>query len=329
MSSPRDRDGSDDGSDWQEPPHLSGNEPSESGSDIEPNFADRRMKPRDSDHTAEGATWTPPGWDLPDATPDRDLSTSGPDREPPATGPDLEPAADSERRPDVDPSWAPPGAPLPPPAQERTRPGLFGPRARGEVEKVFSYQGDVVGAQGWALQQGWTVSDGNAPEDAVLRDLVASAPVRPTKDHRPASVLRGRAGTLDLVAFDIVYASGRYVVPEYAVTAAPLLGAVPGLRLSPARLWKHRIGGLVPIESGNADFDTRWQLLAAEDGPQVRRLAQDPTVQGLLLGTDDGDEFWTAAGHVAAIRPDGHRPQLLEHHARLLNAVVSALAAGY
>ena len=25
----------------------------------------------------------------------------------------------------------------------------------------------------------------------------------------------------------------------------------------------------------------------------MRRLAQDPAVQGLLLGTDDGDEFWT------------------------------------
>ena len=220
MSSPRDRDGSDDGSDWQEPPHLSGNQPAGSDPDVEPNFADRRKKPRDSDHTAEGATWKPPGWDLPDATPDRDLPGPAPEPDP---------------RPDVDPSWAPPAPP--PPVQERTRPGLFGPRARGEVEKVFSYQGDVVGAQGWALQQGWTVSDGNAPEDAVLRELVASAPVRATKDHRPASVLRGRAGTLDLVAFDIVYASGRYVVPEYAVTAAPLLGAVPGLRLSPARLW--------------------------------------------------------------------------------------------
>jgi hypothetical protein len=76
-------------------------------------------------------------------------------------------------------------------------------------------------------------------------------------------------------------------------------------------------------------FDTRWMLLAAEDSPQVRRLAQDPTVHGLLLGTDDGDEFWTGAGYVAAIRPDGHRPALLEHHARLLTAVVQALAAGY
>jgi hypothetical protein len=325
MSSPRDRD-PDDGSDWQEPAHLSGNEPADSESDTDaepkPNFADRRSTPRDSDHTAEGATWQPPGWDLPAATPDRD------------------------RRPGADPSWPPPQDAVPhdavpqdavpqdsppPPVPERTRGGFFGsrPRARGEVEKVFTYEGDVAGAQGWALQQGWTISDGDRPEDAVLRDLVASAPVRPTKDHRPASVLRGRSGTLDLVAFDIVYASGRYLVPEYAVTAAPLLGAVPGLRLSPARLWKHRTGGLVPIPSGNEAFDTRWLLLAAEDTPQVRRLVQDPAVQGLLLGTDDKDEFWTAAGHLAAVRPDGHRPQLLEHHARLLSAVVSALSLGY
>jgi hypothetical protein len=61
----------------------------------------------------------------------------------------------------------------------------------------------------------------------------------------------------------------------------------------------------------------------------VRRLAQDPAVHGLLLGTDDGDEFWTGAGHLAAVRPDGHRPQLIEHHARLLTAIVGALAAGY
>ena len=114
-------------------------------------------------------------------------------------------------------------------------------------------------------------------------------------------------------------------MPKYAVTAAPLLGAVPGLRLSPARFWRHRTGGLVPVVSGNEAFDMRWLLLAAEDGPQVRRLVQDPAVQGLLLGTDDGDEFWTGAGHLAAVRPDGHRPQLIEHHSRLLTALVAAL----
>jgi hypothetical protein len=204
----------------------------------------------------------------------------------------------------------------------------------------------MFGAQTWALQHGWTVSDGSGPEDAGLGELVASAPaMRVGKESRPAGVLRGRFGTLDLVAFDIVHPSGRSLVPQFAVTAAPTLVPLPGFRLSPARLWKHRTGGLVPVASGNELFDARWQLLATEDGPQVRRLVQDPMVQGLLLGTDDGDEFWSVAGrgggraggyggggaggYIAAIRPDGHRPRLIEHHARLLTAVVGALAAGY
>ena len=313
MSTPRDRDGFDDdeaGRAWQEPAHLSGDDdPAEDA----PNFADRRKQPRDSDHSTEGAGWQPPGWDLPPATPDRGQG--------------------------VDPSWAPPSPQEPPspqgppPPQEPQRTGgLFGGRQRQrdpEMERAFTYEGDQLGAQSWALQQGWTVSDGSGPGDAVLAELLASAPVRPGKEARAAGVLRGRAGQVELVAFDVVYPWGRQWVAKYAITAAPLLGAVPALRLSPARLWKHRTGGLIPVLSGNEAFDSRWQLLAAEDGPQVRRLVQDPAVQGLLLGTDDGDEFWTGAGHLAAVRPDGHRPQLIEHHARLLTAIVGALGAGY
>jgi hypothetical protein len=299
MSSPRDRDGSEDGGDWQEPAHLSGDEP------VEPNFADRRKKPRDEESTSDRASWQPPGWDLPAATPQRDLPAG------------------------VDPSWAPPATQVP---EEPARRGWFGGSRRAadpEMERAFIPETDPVGAQGWALQRGWTVSDGSGPEDAALAGLIASAPVRPGKEARPASVLRGRSGPMELVAFDIAFPLGQGLVPKYAVTAAPLLGAVPALRLSPARFWKHRIAGLIPIPSGDEAFDARWVLLAAEDGPQVRRLSQDPAVHGLLLGTDDGDEFWTAAGHLAAVRPDGHRPQLLEHHARLLTAIAGALAAGY
>jgi hypothetical protein len=324
MSTPRDRDGTDPddaGRGWQEPAHLGGDEPAQD----EPNIADRRRQPRDDDHDADPATWRPAGWDLPSAEPDR----PAPD---PSRG-DPGPAAGAPSG--VDPSWAPPqpGAAHPDPAQQQApeRRGLFGGRRRQdpEMERAFTYRGDLVGAQGWALQRGWTISDGTTPEDAALQELVASAPVRMSKDHRPGSVLRGRAGSLELVAFDAVYASGRYLVPEYAITAAPLLGTPPALRLSPARLWKHGIGGMVQIPSDNPDFDRRWQLLAGEDGPQVRRLAADADVQRLLLGTDDGDEFWTAGGWLAAIRPDGHRPELIEHHTRLLTALVGALAAGY
>ncbi len=200
------------------------------------------------------------------------------------------------------------------------------PPRPGVAEQVFRYQGDTVGAQGWALQHGWTVSDGTAPEDAALAELVATAPVRATRDHRPTGVMRGRVGTVELVAFDITFVDKRYSVPEYAVTAAPVLLPLPGLRLSPVRFWRHRTGGLLHVPSGDDAFDARWALLTAEDGLAVRRLVGDETVRGLLLGSDDGDEFWAAAGHLAAVRPDGQRPELIEHHARLLGAMVAALA---
>jgi hypothetical protein len=305
MSGPRDRDGFDDRPDdaggWREPEHLG------------ENAGEERTEPS-PDPAKDADAWQPAGWDLPSATP-----------------PVPHVPADEANRAVERPPYGWSDEPSAPPLDPRGG-GLFGRRRTGppgEIDQVFGYQGDLVGVQGWALQNGWTVSDGSAPQDAVLRELVTSAPVRATKDHHPASVLRGRAGNLELVAFDVVYASGRYLVPEYAVTAAPVLGAVPGFRLSPARFWKHRTGGLLPIASGNELFDSRWLLLAAEDGPQVHRLIGDATVQGLLLGSDDGDEFWSAAGHVAAIRPDGHRPQLLEHHARLLTAIVAALSSGY
>lgn len=310
MTSPRDGD-PDDSSQWREPSHLGG-DPAGADDQVgnqdqdrdQPNFVDRRKTPRDGDHSADRLGWQPPGWDLPDATPDRNERT--------VDGP------------------APEAAPANAPG--RARGGLFGSRSQSPdpaPADTDTDTGDPFGSQAWALQHGWTVSDGSGAEDAVLADLLASAPVRPGKEARAAGVLRGRAGAVELVAFDVVYPLGRDWVSRYAVTAAPLLGEVPTLRLSPARLWKHGTGGLVPILSGNDAFDTRWSLLAAGDDPRVRRLAQDPTVQGLLLGSDDGDEFWTAAGHVAAVRPDGHRPLLIEHHARLLTAIVGALAAGY
>ena len=301
MSRPRDRDQPDegfdpsaaDGSTWHEPAHLGGDGAPGKGPDPAHDPArDAAHEPADeqADPAPAGASsWEPPGWNLPPAAPPFPPRGAG--------GPVL-------------------------------RGGRLG-HPRGDADELWEYEGDVVGAQGWALQHGWTISDGEAPQDVVLRDLIASSPVRPGKEARPVSVLRGRAGVLELVAFDIAYPAGRGLVPKYAVTAAPLLGVVPGFRLSPARFWRHRTGGLVPVVSGNDAFDARWLLLAAEDGPQVRRLVQDPAVQGLLLGTDDGDEFWTGAGHLAAIRPDGHRPQLLEHHARLLTALVGALALGY
>ncbi len=321
MSGPQDREGFDEreGSGWREPAHL-GDDPQGGATPppATPPPADppSASPPPEPDRPAGDAGWQPPGWELPAAEPARPREAGH------------EPWQQEQAGPQAPPQEAP--------ARGR---GLFGPRrprSPGEVEKVFAYQGDTVGAQGWALQQGWEISDGTGPNDAGLAVLIATAPTRLTRDHRPAGVMRGRYGNLDLVAFDVVYADTRRVVPEYAVTAAPVLATLPGLRLSPARFWRHRTGGLFPIPSGDAEFDSRWVLLAAEDTPSVRRLVGDPTVRGLLLGSDDGDEFWSApvgqpgaltGGYVAAIRPDGQRPELIEHHARLLSAVVGALAA--
>jgi hypothetical protein len=295
MTGPGDRDDRDPGSGWQEPAHLGGDD-DERGD--RPNFADRRRTPRE-----EGSPWTPPGWDLP-----------------PAERPD--PVVPADRTPEPAPEPVDEARPEPAP-QPVAR------RARGAAEEVFAYQGDLVGVQGWALQHGWTISDGTAPEDAALGALIASAPAsRISTEHRPAGVIRGRADAVDLVAFDVAFFDRRSVIPQYAVTAAPLLTPVPYFRLAPARFWKHRTGGLQPVESGDPAFDARWVLYTAEDSPAVRRLAADATVRGMLLATDDGDEFWAAAGYVAAIRPDGHRPLLVEHHARLLTAVLRAVTGG-
>ncbi|WP_138731902.1 hypothetical protein [Modestobacter excelsi] len=241
-------------------------------------------------------SWRPAGWDLPAAEPDR------PSTEQPA----------ARQQP-----WQPPAA------DQRTSdaPDLT------TGQPIMVPPADPWGTQAWAMSVGWVLSDGTAPEDAALTALASTAPVRPGREDRAGHVLRGRGNGLDLVAFDIVSPVGRQGVVTHAVTAAPVLGEVPAFRLSPARMWRHGVGGLVQVPSPDPEFDRRWVLLAAEDGPQVRRLVEDPVVRQLLLGSDDGDELWSAVGFVAAVRPDGNRPQLIEHHARLLAAVVGALAA--
>ena len=314
MSIPRDRDrdrdrngdGFDDGridgpSEWQEPAHLG------SGADAPADRAGARDEP------ATPGAWQPPGWDLPTVEPERPGS-------PPA-------------------SWSPDEASAPPAEPRRSLGGLFGSRPAPDADAPSGHDpglpadqpalppdADPWGTQAWAMSVGWVLSDGTAPEDEALTALVQTAPVRPGKEDRAGRVLRGRGNGLDLVAFDIVSPVGRRLVSTHAVTAAPLLGVLPYFRLSPARMWRHGVGGLVQIPSPDPEFDGRWVLLAAEDGPQLRRLVEDPVVRQLLLGSDDGDELWSAAGFVAAVRPDANRPRLIEHHARLLAAVVGALA---
>jgi hypothetical protein len=231
--------------------------------------------------------------------------------------------------------WEPPGWSLPSaergPAREEydgPPPTAQPPAARLDDEQaVGRSSGDWTSAQEWATRQGWTLSDGTGPQDAVLQELVDSAPARRiSKEHHPSGVMRGRAGSVELVAFDVRFVHKRISEVQYAITAAPVLIPLPRMRLSPARLWKHGTAGLLHLPSGDAEFDTRWVLLAEQDTPELRRLVADPTLRGLLLASDDGDEFWTAGGYLAAIRPFPHNASLIEHHARLLTAALGALA---
>ena len=337
MSTPRNGDGFDDRPDdqrgWSEPTHLGGQGP-EQGAE---------QRPDQGTDQGAGRSWEPPGWSLPDAAPDR------PAQQPPAQQPPVDRPAEPqwEATPPTTPQpWDQPtqqqpwDAPVEKEPQQERRGGLLGglfgggrprpPRQPGAIEQVFTAKGGPVGPgdlAAWGQAMGWAVSDGTGPQDAPLVELTQSAPVRPARSEVPSNVLRGRADGLDLVAFDVVSPYGKGWVATHGVTAAPVLGVVPTFRLSPARLWRHGAGGMLQIPSGDPEFDTRWVMLAAEDGPQVRRVVESPLVRQLLLGSDDGDELWTAAGFVAAIRPDGNRPQLIQHHAGILAALVGALGA--
>lgn len=177
----------------------------------------------------------------------------------------------------------------------------------------------------WAQQRGWSISDGDAAEDAGLVELIESAPLRLDPYHRAREVIRGQVGSWRMTAFQITYERGRDQVRRYAVTAAPSLVPLPTLRLVPARFWSHKIGGMMALPSGDEAFDTRWTLLVTEDSPMARSLLAEP-VRALLLASEDRDEIWYGAGHLAITRPDNHYPELLEWHSQVLSTLLAALS---
>ncbi len=177
----------------------------------------------------------------------------------------------------------------------------------------------------WAHEHGWSVSDGDSVEDAPLADLVASAPMRLDGYHRARGVVRGQVGSWRMSAFEIVYERGRDAVRRYAVTAAPTLFPLPNLRLMPARFWAHGTGGMLSLPSGEEVFDSRWRLVADQDSYTARSLLGEP-VRSLLLASEDRDEIWSGAGHVAIARPDNHYPDLLGWHAQVLATLLAGLS---
>ena len=115
-----------------------------------------RDRDGDDDPAGEGSGWQRAG--APRAT--------GGEPDPPTAA-----AAAGRDRRRRSPDRRPAGGPGRPPPRRRAaraggrRPG--GPE-RLRDERAFRYETDLVGAQGWALQHGWTISDGSGPQDAVL-----------------------------------------------------------------------------------------------------------------------------------------------------------------
>ncbi|MGY1743423.1 MULTISPECIES: hypothetical protein [unclassified Blastococcus] len=191
---------------------------------------------------------------------------------------------------------------------------------------MFADQPDRGGGAGWHPPD-WRPVDRSDLEWSVAAELVRTAPARRIgDDHHPRDVRAGRIDDGGALAFEIAVSASTGWIVEWAVTALSWPSGAPRIRWTPARLWAHDHDGLVDLPSGDTRFDARWRVLGAADDPRARRLATAPAVQRALLATDDGDEIWTAAGHVAALRPDGHRAALLSHHVRLLAVLRAALA---
>ncbi len=204
--------------------------------------------------------------------------------------------------------------------------GLGRGHGRGSADEVFASDADRGGAGAWARQAGWERVGASSPQRVAAEELVRSAPVRRIgSDHHARDVVAGSIDGLDVLAFDIAVSASTGWIAEWAVTAAALPDDPPVVRLTPTRLWLHDPDGLTRVESGDAAFDARWRVLG--DGARAQHVADDVAVRQALLATDDGDDIWIAAGHLAALRPDGHRPLLLEHHVRLLAVVHRALGS--
>lgn len=190
----------------------------------------------------------------------------------------------------------------------------------GSDPAAFSPPDDLIAA---AERRGWTVQE---TAEQALAALLSDSPLRLTSEHRAVPVARGRVGSWEVLACDV-----RYLMPRgdlstalYAVTAIPIPLPLPAVRVSPRRFLTHGAGGLFVVPSGNPEFDARWRILAGQDTPEIRGLA-GPALQAVLLDGPDLDELWTADGHLAASRADGHREPVLAQHTGALVAALDGL----
>ncbi|SDG24791.1 hypothetical protein [Klenkia brasiliensis] len=159
----------------------------------------------------------------------------------------------------------------------------------------------------------------------VIGELLGSAPVPLGGEHVPTGIHAGRAGGWDALAFDVRTRTAHGVVPAWAVTAVGRPGTGPDWQLHPRRLPRFAVGARMPAVEVPPALAARW---AGAGEPSLAALLAVPEAQAVLLATDDGDEVWATPTALAALRPDGHRPDLLEHHLRLLTTLAHAETAG-
>jgi hypothetical protein len=191
----------------------------------------------------------------------------------------------------------------------------------GRLDDVFGCAGDRAGVARWARDRGWVEvpADDRPP---VVGELLAGAPVPLGPEHVAVDLRTGVHAGWSVLAFDVVVRTGQGDVPEWAVTALGRPRTADPYHLHPRRLGAFALPGRGrSVDVGPGELADRWTATGA---PDVARVLQQAAAREALLGTDDGDEVWATATALAAVRPDGHRPALLEHHLPLLAALAGA-----
>jgi len=142
-------------------------------------------------------------------------------------------------------------------------------------------------------------------------------------EHVPTGIHAGLADGWGALAFDVRARTDHGAVPAWAVTAVGRATTGQPFRLHPRRLGRFTLGPRLPAVALPPSLRERW---TAAGDPSASGLVVSSRAAAALLATDDGDEIWATGTALAALRPDGHRPDLLEHHLRLLTTIVRDLA---
>lgn len=206
-------------------------------------------------------------------------------------------------------------------------PGLGRGHRLGAADDAFAYQGDPAGVRRWAEQHGWVRTDEAPP---VVAEILEAAPVPLGPEYVASDVITGQFEGWDALAYNVGVQTSNGVVPKWAMTAVGRSQAGSGFWVHPKRLgrFRRREQGVVTAKLDFAELADRWTLSTNGTEGEGLDLLENRSVVHALLETDDGDELWATPTAFAAVRPDNHRPALLDHHLRLLTTLAKAEPTG-